>query len=103
MTDNEYDVAIVGASLAGCTAATLFAQRGATVALIERHSDPNAYKALCTHFIQPSVVPTIGRLGLTSSIEEAGGIRNGLEMWTRWGWIRPPGDVPTATTFGARR
>ena len=30
-----YDVAVVGASVAGCTAARLYAQRGARVALIE--------------------------------------------------------------------
>ena len=59
--EKEYDVAVVGASIAGCTAATLFARRGASVALIERHSDPNAHKVLCTHFIQPSAVPTIER------------------------------------------
>jgi flavin-dependent dehydrogenase len=94
MMEKEYDVAVVGASIAGCTAAALFARQGASVALIDRHSDPNAYKVLCTHFIQPSAVPTIERLGLASSIEEAGGIRNGLEMWTRWGWLRPPEDVP---------
>ena len=86
-TESDYDVAIVGASVAGCTAATLFARRGARVALIERHSDPNAYKALCTHFIQPSAVPTIERLGLAPMIEEAGGLRNSLTMYTRWRWI----------------
>jgi flavin-dependent dehydrogenase len=94
MMEQEYDVAVVGASIAGCTAATLFARQGASVALIERHSDPNAHKVLCTHFIQPSAVPTIERLGLASLIEDAGGIRNGIEMWTRWGWLRPPEDVP---------
>ena len=62
MTDQTYDVAVVGASIAGSTAATLLAREGASVALIERHSDPNAYTALCTHFIQPSAIPTIERL-----------------------------------------
>lgn len=100
MRNREYDVAVVGASVAGCTAATLFARRGASVALVERHSDLNAYKVLCTHFIQPSAVPTIERLGLASPIEEAGGIRNGLELWTRWGWLRPR-TFPTATTSDA--
>ena len=85
--EKEYDVAVIGASIAGCTAATLFARRGASVALIERHSDPNAYKALCTHFIQPSAVPTIERLGLAPLIEEAGGVRNSVDVWTRWGWL----------------
>jgi menaquinone-9 beta-reductase len=94
MMDEKYDVAVVGASIAGCTAATLFARRGARVALIERHPDPDAYKALCTHFIQPSAVPTMDRLGLTPLVEGAGGVRNGVEMWTRWGWISVPEDVP---------
>ena len=84
----HYDVAIVGASIAGCTAATLFARRGLKVALIEREADPNAYKKVCTHFIQPSATPTIERLGLAGSIEAAGGIRNGIDLWSRWGWIR---------------
>jgi menaquinone-9 beta-reductase len=89
-----YDVVVVGASIAGCTAATLFARAGANVALIERHSDPDAYKALCTHFIQPSAVPTMDRLGLIPLVEGAGGVRNGVDMWTRWGWISVPEGVP---------
>jgi 2-polyprenyl-6-methoxyphenol hydroxylase-like FAD-dependent oxidoreductase len=42
--DPQYDVAIVGASIAGCTAAIFFARNGARVALIERDPDPAAYK-----------------------------------------------------------
>jgi menaquinone-9 beta-reductase len=87
MRTPQYDVAIVGASIAGCTAATLFARRGLRVALIERHSDPNAYKVICTHFIQAGATPTIQRLGLANAIEAAGGVRNGLQIWTRYGWI----------------
>ncbi len=93
----EYDVAIVGASLAGSTAATLFARCGAQVALIERQSDPAAYKKICTHFIQPSAVPTLERLGLDRAIEVAGGVRNGADIWTRWGWIRWPRDAPSGS------
>ena len=93
MTDKTYDVAVVGASIAGCTAATLLAREGASVALIERHCDPNAYKALCTHFIQPSAVPTMERLGLLPLIEAAGAVPNEIDMWTRWGWIRNPEGV----------
>ncbi len=94
MTEKTYDVAVVGASIAGCTAATLLAREGARVALIERHSDPNAYKALCTHFIQPSAVPTMERLGLLPLIEAAGAVPNEIDMWTRWGWIRNPEGIP---------
>jgi flavin-dependent dehydrogenase len=88
--DLQHDVAIVGASIAGCTAAILFARNGARVALIEREGDPAAYKKICTHFIQPSATPTIERLGLANAIEAAGGIRNDVEVSTRWGWIVPP-------------
>lgn len=94
MTEKAYDAAVVGASIAGCTAAILLAREGASVALIERHSDPNAYKALCTHFIQASAVPTIERLGFLPLIEEAGAVPNEIDIWTRWGWIRNPEGVP---------
>jgi 2-polyprenyl-6-methoxyphenol hydroxylase-like FAD-dependent oxidoreductase len=40
----DYDVAVVGASIAGCTAATLFARAGLRVALIER---ARAEKSVC--------------------------------------------------------
>jgi len=85
----RYDAVVVGASLAGCSAATLLARRGARVALIERRPNLTDYKRTCTHFIQASATPTIQRLGLAERIEAAGGLRNGLELWTRYGWIRP--------------
>ena len=86
----DYDVVVVGASIAGCTAATLLGRAGARVALVEARPDPSAYKTMCTHFIQPSATPTIQRLGLAERIEVAGGVREGLELWTRYGWVRPP-------------
>jgi len=86
----DYDAVVVGASIAGCTAATLLGRAGARVALVEARPDLAAYKTICTHFIQPSATPTIERLGLADRIEAAGGIRNGIELWTRFGWIRPP-------------
>lgn len=85
-----YDVVIVGAGIAGCTAAQLYGQRGLRVALIDRRGDIGDYKRMCTHFIQPSATSVIERLGLASIIEDAGGVRNSLETWTRWGWIRVP-------------
>jgi flavin-dependent dehydrogenase len=86
----SHDVVIVGASLAGCTAARLYAQQGLQVALIDRRSRIDAYRRTCTHFIQPSATPVIERLGLAPMIEQAGGVRNRLDTWTRWGWIRVP-------------
>ena len=47
---DDFDVAIVGGSLAGCAAATLFARRGARVALIEKAPSMDHYKVVCTHF-----------------------------------------------------
>lgn len=85
----DFDVAIVGASLAGCAAAILLGRQGARVALIERRPDPSAYKVLCTHYIQASATGVLERLGLAERIEAAGGVRNGLEVWTRYGWVRP--------------
>jgi len=84
--DGTFDVAIVGAGLAGCTAARLFALEGLHVALVEHHADMTAFKQLCTHFIQASATLTLRRLGLDQLIEEAGGLRNGVDIWTRYGW-----------------
>jgi menaquinone-9 beta-reductase len=83
----DYDVAIVGASIAGCSAATFLARQGARIALVESHSDPLAFKRMCTHYIQASASPTIHRLGLSEGIREAGGRANDLNLWTRYGWI----------------
>lgn len=87
---SAYDAVIVGASLAGCTAATLLGRAGARVALVEKQPDPNAFKRMCSHFIQASAVPTLERLGWLEPIYEAGGIRTRVQAWTRWGWIKPP-------------
>lgn len=86
----DYDVVVVGASLAGCTAATFLGRAGASVAVVEQRPDPAAYKTICTHFMAASSTPTIERLGLAERIEAAGGVRNGVEVWTRYGWIRAP-------------
>ncbi len=93
MTDSaqaDYDAAIVGASLAGCTAAILLARAGARVALIEQRPDVGAYKKICTHYIQSSAVPTLERLGLLERMMQAGALRGRPRIWTRWGWIAPP-------------
>lgn len=86
----DFDVVVAGASIAGCTVATLLGRAGARVALLDRRPDAASYKTICTHFIQASATPTLERLGLVERIEAAGGLRNGVEMWTRQGWVRPP-------------
>jgi len=83
----DYDIAVVGASLAGCTAAILLGRAGARVALIEKRPDPEAFKRVCSHFIQASAVPTIERIGLYEPILAAGGLRTRFHSQTPWGWI----------------
>ncbi|MDX1523786.1 MAG: NAD(P)/FAD-dependent oxidoreductase, partial [Anaerolineae bacterium] len=92
-----YDVAIIGASVAGCSAAILFARKGLRVALIERNPDIDAYKKVCTHYIQATATPVLKKLGVDKAIEAAGGIRNGIDVWTRYGWIKP---VPNNQFYG---
>jgi menaquinone-9 beta-reductase len=92
---SAFDVVVVGASIAGCTAARLFALAGARVALVERRPDPAAYKVVCTHAILSSAVPTIERLGLAGPLEERGAVRTRAAAWTPLGgWIPFPSDVP---------
>ncbi len=85
----DFDVVVVGGSLAGCTVATLLGRAGTRVAVLDQRPDPSAYKTICTHFIQASATPTIERLGLADRIEAAGGVHNGAEVWSEFGWIRP--------------
>jgi 2-polyprenyl-6-methoxyphenol hydroxylase-like FAD-dependent oxidoreductase len=94
-TTREFDVAVVGASVGGCTAARLFAQRGARVALIEQRHDREAFKLVCTHAVLPPATPTIERLGLAPLLVERGALRTQAEFWTPYGgWFRLPDDVP---------
>ena len=94
-TRTAFDVVVVGASIAGCTAARLFALAGARVALVERRPDPGAYKVACTHAILSSAVPTMKRLGLAALLDERGAVRTHPEVWTPYsGLIRFPTDAP---------
>jgi 2-polyprenyl-6-methoxyphenol hydroxylase-like FAD-dependent oxidoreductase len=82
-----FDAIVVGASIAGCTAATLLGRRGLRVALLERATDPAAYKKTCTHYIQPCATRTIERLGLAERLGTVGAVRNPVDLCTPFGWI----------------
>jgi len=90
MPDRDYDAVVVGGSLAGCAAARLLALRGARVAVVEKRAELDAYKVICTHNIQAGALPAIERLGIGPAIREAGAVRAQIDIWTRYGWIRPP-------------
>lgn len=87
---SDYDAVIVGASLAGCATAIALGRSGASVALVEKRPDPDAFKRMCSHFIQASAVPALDRLELLEPIMEAGGVRSRMRAWTQWGWIEAP-------------
>ncbi|HYH58930.1 MAG TPA: NAD(P)/FAD-dependent oxidoreductase [Thermoleophilaceae bacterium] len=90
-----FDVAVVGASIGGCTAARLYGLAGLRVALIERRPDPAAYKVTCTHQILSSAVPTMRRVGIAELIEARGAVRAHPAAWSPFGgWMRLPTDVP---------
>ncbi|HMJ36484.1 MAG TPA: NAD(P)/FAD-dependent oxidoreductase [Baekduia sp.] len=89
------DVVIAGGSVAGCALAALLGRQGIRTTVLERSTKPDHYKVVCTHFIQAGATPVLERLGLAAAMEEAGAVRNGLEVWTDAGWATPRGD-----TFG---
>ncbi|MFD8025953.1 NAD(P)/FAD-dependent oxidoreductase [Streptomyces lavendulae] len=103
---NDYDVVISGAGLGGSAAAILLARRGVRVALLERRSDPDAYKVLCTHSLTANAYPVLDELGLVPALEEAGAVRNEARWYTRWGWIEPkaaPGGPGLPYAYNIRR
>lgn len=92
---NKYDVIVVGAGPAGCITALSFAEKGLSVVLLEKKHYIEAYKPVCTHYIQGCATSVLNRLGLSAELEGAGALRNSVDIWTRFGWIRPWRDVPS--------
>ncbi len=102
-SEADYDAVVVGASLAGCTSAIMLARAGARVALVEQRPDVNAFKRICSHYIQASAVGTLERIGLLEPIMKAGGVRSRGHLWTRWGWIDPQPDSRVTAGVNLRR
>lgn len=90
MQTRFFDVIVVGAGIAGTTAATLYARDGHRVALLERSDDQDKFKQFCTHFIQAGATPTIRRLGLDRQLDEVGAIKNVVDIWSSQGWVIEP-------------
>ncbi|WP_219463049.1 NAD(P)/FAD-dependent oxidoreductase [Nonomuraea rhizosphaerae] len=94
-----YDVVIVGAGVAGCTAAILYGRAGLRVALIEKHHDISTHKALCGHFILAGTQPMLRRTGLWEAMVEAGAVTGHISRWTSAGWFVPDPGLPEAISL----
>src|SRR5688572_10101820 len=99
---DDFDVIVVGASIAGCTAATAYGRAGLRVALLERQSRLDGYKILCGHFVLGGAHDGLHRLGFWGPMRERGAaVTSGLAVWSEDGWIVPsPGNgVPPAISL----
>jgi 2-polyprenyl-6-methoxyphenol hydroxylase-like FAD-dependent oxidoreductase len=85
----SYDVVIVGGSIAGCTAAILYARAGLGVALVEKHRSAATFKALCGHFILAGAQPTLRRAGLWEAMVREGAAVGPVASWSEAGWMAP--------------
>jgi 2-polyprenyl-6-methoxyphenol hydroxylase-like FAD-dependent oxidoreductase len=99
----DYDVAIVGGSVAGSSAAIHYGRAGLRVALIERSRSMEAYKALCGHYILGGTRPALERLGLWDRMIADGAATLAPAIWTGAGWVAPPPDVPEAISLRRSR
>ena len=66
----SFDIIVIGAGPAGSTAATLLAEAGVRVLLLEEKRMPR--HKVCGEFITPESFPTLERLGLMSRLRQAG-------------------------------
>lgn len=90
---DQTDVVIAGGSVAGCALAALLGRQGARVTVLEKSPKPEHYKVVCSHFIQAGATPVLQRLGIDATMERAGALRNGLDVWTAGGWYAMPDDA----------
>ncbi|MEP6985356.1 MAG: NAD(P)/FAD-dependent oxidoreductase [Chloroflexota bacterium] len=67
MSDQRFDVAIIGGGLAGCSAAIHLAQRGHSVALFEAQKYP--HHKVCGEFLSPECGALLADLGLSAGLQ----------------------------------
>jgi menaquinone-9 beta-reductase len=99
----DFDAVIVGASLAGCATAIMLGRAGARVALVEQRPDEDAYKKICSHYIQSSAVATLERLQLLEPMLQAGAVRSRVRLHTPWGVVEPPLESSVPSGVNLRR
>lgn len=101
--DEEYDVVIVGASIAGCSAAMLYGRAGLRVALVERNRNLASYKAMCGHLILGGAHATLQRLGVWELMLERGAEAARTAVWTGAGWVQPADTSEVPPVISLRR
>ncbi len=69
--NSHYDVLIIGAGVAGATAAILLAQAGWSVAIVEKHRFPR--RKVCGECIAASNLPLLEALGIGAAFERLAG------------------------------
>ncbi|MFD5227974.1 FAD-dependent oxidoreductase [Streptomyces qaidamensis] len=100
----DYDVIIVGASIAGCTAATAYGRAGLRVALVERQRSPQAHKTLCGHFVLGGAHDVLQRMGFWQPMLAHGAaVTTGLGVWTGSGWVVPGTGSAVPSAISLRR
>ncbi|SEK91179.1 NAD(P)/FAD-dependent oxidoreductase [Streptacidiphilus jiangxiensis] len=89
---SQFDVAVVGGSIAGCATAIRFSQMGYRVGIFDKKPmNDEFHKRLCTHFIQPHSVPLLAGLGLAHLTEPEWSVRTKAVFVTPGGVIDGPG------------
>ena len=91
-TQQQFDVIVYGATISGITAAITYAQNGVRVALVDSDSIKRDHDRL--DYANPTARQLLRSVLLQESIPIVPGK---LELWTRWGWIRP--DKPELNQF----
>ncbi len=100
-----YDAVVVGASLAGASTAILLARGGARIALVEQRPSADAFKKVCSHYIQSSAIGAIERLGLLEPMLAAGAVRSRGRIYVgpAGGWVEPNEDSRWPAGINLRR
>ncbi len=100
MPQPTYDAIIIGAGLAGSSAAVHLARRGRCVLLLEKRRLPAS--KLCGEFLSPEVTASFGKLGVLGAVYAAGAHRITRAVMTAPGGARFMGRLP-GTALGLSR